>query len=74
MADDMAALLKQLGYNQVDASATRSAAALAFRLAVQHPEASAGWCWSRRGFSQDGFFPEGCCRMQAAGQRRDGRR
>ncbi|MGH6929882.1 MAG: alpha/beta fold hydrolase, partial [Dongiaceae bacterium] len=58
MGDDMAAILKELGYGQVDALGYSMGAGVAFRLAVQHPETVRRLALVSAGFSQDGFYPE----------------
>ncbi len=58
MGDDMAAILEELGYGQVDALGYSMGAGVAFRLAVQHPETVRRLALVSAGFSQDGFYPE----------------
>jgi pimeloyl-ACP methyl ester carboxylesterase len=58
MGDDMAVILKQLGYDKVDALGYSMGAGVAFRLAVQHPETVRRLALISGGFSQDGFYPE----------------
>lgn len=58
MGDDMAVLLEQLGYRQVDAFGYSLGGGVAFRLAVQHPEMVRRLVLASTGFSQDGFYPE----------------
>ena len=58
MGDDMAAILKQLGYKQVDVMGYSMGAGVAFRLAVQHPEIVRRLALVSAGFTQDGFYPE----------------
>lgn len=58
MGDDMAALLKQLGYDQVDALGYSMGGGVAFRLAVQHPEMIRRLVLVSAGYAQDGFYPE----------------
>lgn len=58
MGNDMATILKQLGYGQVDVLGYSLGAGVAFRLAVQHPEAVRRLAIVSAGFAQDGFFPE----------------
>ncbi len=65
MGDDMAALLKKLGYGQVDVLGYSMGAGVAFRLAVQHPDAVRRLVLVSAGFAQDGFYPE-MLPMQAA--------
>jgi pimeloyl-ACP methyl ester carboxylesterase len=58
MGDDMAALLRQLGYNQVDVLGYSLGGGVAFRLAVQHPEMVRRLALVSAGYAQDGFYPE----------------
>jgi pimeloyl-ACP methyl ester carboxylesterase len=58
MGDDMAAILKQLGYGEVDVLGYSMGGGVAFRLAVQHPEAVRRLVIASAGFAQDGFYPE----------------
>ena len=65
MGDDMAAILKTLGYRQVDVLGYSMGAGVGFRLAVQHPDAVRRLVLVSAGFAQDGFYPE-MLPMQAA--------
>jgi pimeloyl-ACP methyl ester carboxylesterase len=58
IGDDMAAILKQLGYKQVDVLGYSMGAGVGFRLAVQHPEFVRRLALVSAGFAQDGFYPE----------------
>jgi pimeloyl-ACP methyl ester carboxylesterase len=58
MGDDMAVLLGQLGYGQVDAMGYSLGGGVAFRLAVQHPETVRRLVLVSTGFSRDGFYAE----------------
>jgi pimeloyl-ACP methyl ester carboxylesterase len=58
MGDDMAAILSKLGYQQVDVLGYSMGAGVAFRLAVQHPEAVRRLALVSAGFAQSGFHPE----------------
>ncbi|AWC24358.1 MULTISPECIES: alpha/beta fold hydrolase [Aminobacter] len=58
MGDDMAGLLKTLGYGKIDAMGYSMGAGVAFRLAVQHPDAVRRLVLVSAGFAQDGFYPE----------------
>lgn len=58
MGDDLAALLKKLGYQQVDVLGYSLGGGVAFRLAVQHPEMVRRLALVSAGYSQDGFYPE----------------
>jgi pimeloyl-ACP methyl ester carboxylesterase len=65
MGDDMAVILKQLKYDQVDVMGYSMGGAVAFRLAVQHPERVRRLVLVSTGYAQDGFYPE-LLPMQAA--------
>ena len=58
MGDDMAVLLDQLGYRQVDVIGYSLGAGVAFRLAVQHPEMVRRLVLVSTGFNQDAFYAE----------------
>jgi pimeloyl-ACP methyl ester carboxylesterase len=58
MGDDMATVLKQLGYGKVDALGYSLGGGVAFRLAVQHPAVVRRLVIVSGGYSQDGFYPE----------------
>ena len=58
MGDDMAAIVKALGYEQVDVMGYSLGGGVAFRLAVQHPETVRRLVLVSAGFAQDGFYPE----------------
>jgi len=58
MGDDMAVILKQLGYKEVDVLGYSLGAGVGFRLAVQHPDAVRRLALVSGGFSQEGFYPE----------------
>ena len=56
--DDLAVILDKLGYKQVDALGYSMGAAIAFRLAVQHPQSVRRLVLVSPAFSRDGFYPE----------------
>jgi pimeloyl-ACP methyl ester carboxylesterase len=56
--DDMASIIDQLGYKQVDAMGYSLGAGVAFRFAVQHPEKVRRLVLVSAGFSPEGFYPE----------------
>ncbi len=58
MADDMAALLDSLGYDEVDVMGYSLGGAVAFRLAVQHPEMVRRLVLVSTPFAREGFYPE----------------
>lgn len=65
LGDDMAIILKHLKYDQVDVMGYSMGGAVAFRLAVQHPQLVRRLVLVSAGYSQDGFYPE-MLPMQAA--------
>jgi pimeloyl-ACP methyl ester carboxylesterase len=65
MGDDMAVVLKELGYGEVDVLGYSMGGGVAFRLAVQHPETVRRLAIASAPFAQDGFYPE-MLPMQAA--------
>ena len=58
MGDDMAAILKELGYREVDAMGYSLGGGVAFRLAVQHPQLVRRLVLVSAGFARNGFYPE----------------
>lgn len=58
MGDDMATLLTELGYEQVDVLGYSMGGGVGFRLAVQHPEKVRRLAMVSAGFAQEGFYPE----------------
>ncbi|HWM41302.1 MAG TPA: alpha/beta hydrolase [Burkholderiales bacterium] len=58
MGDDMAAILKKLGYPQVDVLGYSLGGGVGFRLAVQHPAMVRRLALVSAGYAQDGFYPE----------------
>ena len=56
--DDLAVLLDQLGYRQVDVLGYSFGGGVGFRLAVQHPDRVRRLVIVSAGFAQDGFYPE----------------
>jgi len=58
MGDDMAVLLKALGYGPVDVLGYSMGGGVAFRFAVQHPERVRRLVLVSAGYAQDGFYPE----------------
>jgi pimeloyl-ACP methyl ester carboxylesterase len=65
IADDLAVLLDQLGYKQVDVVGYSFGGGIAIRLGVQHPAKVRKLVVISAGFAQDGFYPE-MLPMQAA--------
>ena len=58
MGDDLAIVLSELGYGQVDVLGYSMGGGVALRLAVQHPEAVRRLVVASAPFAQDGFYPE----------------
>ena len=58
IGDDMATILKELGYKQVDVLGFSFGGGVAFRLAAQHPERVRRLVLVSAGFSDDGFYDE----------------
>jgi pimeloyl-ACP methyl ester carboxylesterase len=58
IGDDLAAILGELGYDQVDVVGYSFGAGAGFRLAVQHPGRVRRLVLVSGGFSPDGFYPE----------------
>jgi len=58
MGDDLATVLRELGYSQVDVLGYSMGGGVAFRLAAQHPRLVRRLALVSAGFSRDGFYPE----------------
>jgi len=58
MGEDMAQIVKQLGYEKVDVMGYSLGGGVGFRMAVQHPERVRRLVLVSAGYAQDGFFPE----------------
>lgn len=58
IGNDLAALLKQLGYGKIDALGYSFGGGAAFRLAVQHPDLVRRLVLVSAGYSHDGFYSE----------------
>jgi pimeloyl-ACP methyl ester carboxylesterase len=58
MGDDMAQIVKELGYEQVDVMGYSLGGAVAMRLAVQHPQRVRRLVLAAVGYARDGFYPE----------------
>jgi pimeloyl-ACP methyl ester carboxylesterase len=58
IGNDLAVILEQLRYRQVDVLGYSFGGAVAFRFAVQHPELVRRLVVASPGFAQDGFHPE----------------
>src|SRR5437016_393838 len=58
MGNDMAGVLKKLGYDKVDVFGYSMGGGVAFQFAVQHPEMVRRLVLVSTPFAQDGFYPE----------------
>jgi len=58
MGDDVAVILKTLGYGEVDVLGFSMGGGVGFRLAVQHPDAVRRLALVSMGFAHDGFYAE----------------
>jgi pimeloyl-ACP methyl ester carboxylesterase len=67
MGDDMAGILKKLGYDKVDVLGYSMGGGVAFQLAVQHPEIVRRLVLVSTPFSQAGFYPEMLPQQAAVG-------
>jgi pimeloyl-ACP methyl ester carboxylesterase len=65
MADDLAVLLRALGYGKVDVLGYSMGADVAMRLAIQHPESVRRAVLVSAAFARDAYFPD-LLEMQAA--------
>jgi pimeloyl-ACP methyl ester carboxylesterase len=67
MGNDMAGVLKTLGYDKVDVLGYSTGGGVAFQFAVQHPEMVRRLVLVSTPFSQDGFYPEMLPQQAAVG-------
>jgi pimeloyl-ACP methyl ester carboxylesterase len=67
MGDDMATILKQLNYSQVDVLGYSMGGGVAFRLAAQHPALVRRLVIASMGFAREGFYPEMLPQQAAVG-------
>ncbi|MBZ9741788.1 MULTISPECIES: alpha/beta fold hydrolase [unclassified Mesorhizobium] len=58
IGDDMAGIVKALGYDKVDVMGYSLGGGVAFRMAVQHPEAVRRLVLVSTGYAADGFYDE----------------
>ncbi|MCT7375211.1 alpha/beta fold hydrolase [Chelativorans salis] len=58
IGDDLAVVLEELGYDEVDVLGYSFGGGAGFRLAVQHPEMVRRLALVSTGFARDGFYPE----------------
>ena len=67
MGDDMAVIVRELGYENVDVLGYSLGGGVALRFAVQHPGMVRRLALVSAGFSQDGFYPEMLPQQAAVG-------
>jgi pimeloyl-ACP methyl ester carboxylesterase len=67
MGDDMAVIVRELGYEQVDVLGYSLGGGVALRFAVQHPEMVRRLALVSAGFAQEGFYPEMLPQQAAVG-------
>ena len=67
MGDDVAGVLKRLGYDRVDVLGYSMGAGVAFRFAAQHPEMVRRMALASCPYAQDGFYPEMLPQQAAVG-------
>jgi pimeloyl-ACP methyl ester carboxylesterase len=67
MGNDMAGVLKKLGYDKVDVLGYSMGGGVAFQFAVRHPEMVRRLVLVSTPFSQDGFYPEMLPQQAAVG-------
>jgi pimeloyl-ACP methyl ester carboxylesterase len=67
MGNDMAGVLKTLGYDKVDVLGYSMGGGVGFQFALQHPEMVRRLTLVSVGFSQDGFYPEMLPQQAAVG-------
>jgi len=67
MGNDMAGLLRALGYDKVDVLGYSLGGGVAFQFAVQHPDMVRRLALVSAGYAQDGFYPEMLPRQAAVG-------
>jgi pimeloyl-ACP methyl ester carboxylesterase len=58
IGDDLAALLRELGYEKIDVLGYSFGGGAGFRLAVQHPEMVRRLALVSAGYSEEGFYPD----------------
>jgi pimeloyl-ACP methyl ester carboxylesterase len=67
MGNDMAGVLKQLGYDKVDVLGYSMGGGVGFQLAAQHPQMVRRLALASAGYAQDGFYPEMLPQQAAVG-------
>ena len=67
MGNDMAGVLKKLGYDKVDVLGYSMGGGVAFQFAIQHPQMVRRLALVSAGYAQDGFYPEMLPQQAAVG-------
>jgi pimeloyl-ACP methyl ester carboxylesterase len=67
MGNDMAGVLKKLGYDKVDVLGYSMGGGIAFQFAIQHPQMVRRLALVSAGYAQDGFYPEMLPQQAAVG-------
>jgi pimeloyl-ACP methyl ester carboxylesterase len=67
MGNDLAVILRELGYDQVDVFGYSMGGAVALRFAIQHGEMVRRLVVGSAGYAQDGFYPEMLPQQAAVG-------
>ena len=67
IGDDMAVIVKDLGYKEIDVLGYSMGGTVALRFAVQHPQMVRRLVVASAGFAQDGFYPEMLPQQAAVG-------
>jgi pimeloyl-ACP methyl ester carboxylesterase len=67
MGNDMAGVVKKLGYDKVDVLGYSMGGGVAFQFAAQHPQMVRRLALVSIGYSQDGFYPEMLPQQAAVG-------
>jgi pimeloyl-ACP methyl ester carboxylesterase len=67
IGNDMAGVLKKLGYDKVDVLGYSMGGGVAFQFAAQHPEMVRRLALVSAGYAQDGFYPEMLPQQAAVG-------
>lgn len=67
LGNDMAGVLKKLGYDKVDVLGYSMGGGVAFQFAIQHPQMVRRLALASAGYAQDGFYPEMLPQQAAVG-------
>lgn len=67
VGNDMAGVLKHLGYDKVDVLGYSMGGGIAFQFAIQHPQMVRRLALVSAGYAQDGFYPEMLPQQAAVG-------